>query len=156
MHLVWRDGGAKLQGTIKMSKWKLSPKITITLKVVPLHGNASVPPCFPQLENFSECNFYDSQECCLRFLLNQSSQNGRPSTSFSYEGTVQSRRVPNQSLVNPIWLIWHLATLDCFLVWKWSWRAAVLIWMKRFKRNHRQHSRRSQKRHSQKFSSSGK
>ncbi len=52
-----------------MSKWKLSPRITITLEVVRLYCNALVPSRFPLLENFSEYSFCDSLECCLRFLF---------------------------------------------------------------------------------------
>ncbi len=78
------------------------------------------------------------------------------STSFSYEGTVRSRTMPNQSLINPIWLIWHHATSDRSFIWKGRWRAAILRGLKRFKRNCKQHSRLSQELHSEKFSSNRK
>ncbi len=135
-----------------MSKWKLSPRIAVTLVVVPLRCNTPVPLRFPLLENFSERRFCDSLACCLRFLLNLSNPLKRRPFNFIFiRGNSPKSQGTKSILIKPIWLIWHLATSDCSLVWKWSWRAVALRGLKRFKKNRRQRSRLSQKRHPKNF-----
>ncbi len=140
-----------------MSKWKLSPKITVIREVFPcaaMHRSHFVFHCWKIFLNVISVTVRSA--VCDSFWISSTSQNGCPLTSSSYGRTVRSPNVPNKSLNHPIHPIWHFANLDCSPLWKWSWRSFVLRWLTRFKKNYRQHSWLSQKVHLKKYSNSGK
>ncbi len=107
------------------------------------------------MENFSECSFCDSLECCLRFLWNLIDRLKTATLQLnSYMGEQWSHNCQIRWIVG--WGIdLALCNFGLFPNMKMKLKGcrAVLRLSKRFKRNRRQHSRLSQKLHSEKFSS---